>query len=142
MGHSRVFRQHWLVKLVLPGLPWFSFIVLISVAVLYLLRYSHHALWLLVLVVFPFLKLLRLQLEWLGYSLSAVASSNVLTVRSGVLNAQERLIPLTQFATVTYEPPWWTSLFGLDVADAILGPIGGPYVLPSMGVLNFPFQLG
>jgi len=129
----RVFRQHWLIKVALPGLPWFGFIMLISVTVLYLLRYSRHAHWLLVLVVFPLLKLFRLCWEWLGYSVIAVAGWSILTVRSGILNAQECLIPLTEFGTVTYQRPWWASLFGLDVADAIVGAIGGPYVLPSMG---------
>jgi hypothetical protein len=133
MDNGRVFRKHWLANLTLPGLPWFGFIVLISIAVLYLLRYSHHALWLLVLVVFPFLKLSRLYLAWLGYSVSATAGSNVLVQRSGLLNVSESLIPLTQFATVTYERPWWASLLHMDVADAIVGAIGGPYVLPSMG---------
>lgn len=133
MGNSRVFRQNWLIKLALPGLPWFGFIVLISVAVLYLFRYSRHALWLFILAVFPFLKLSRLYLAWLGYSVSATAGSNVLVEHSGLLNVSERLIPLTQFATVTYERPWWASLLHMDVADAIVGAIGGPYVLPSVG---------
>jgi hypothetical protein len=128
-----VFRQHWLVKLVLPGLPWFSFLVLISAAVLYLLRYSHYAPWLFIFVVFPFLKLLRLYLAWLGYSIIAVAGSNVLTVRSGIIKVQEHLIPLTQFATMSYEQSWWASLLRIDVADVTVGAIGGPYVLPSMG---------
>lgn len=133
MANSRVFRQHWLVKLALPGLPWFSLIVLISVTVLYLFHYSRHAPWLFILAVFPFLKLFRLYLSWLGYSVSATAGSNVLVERSGLLNVSERLIPLTQFGTVTYERPWWASLLHMDVADAIVGAIGGPYVLPSMG---------
>jgi len=133
MGNSRVFRQHWLLKLALPGFPWSGLLALISWAVVSLVRYSHYAPWLLILAVFPFLKLLWLYLAWLGYSIIAVAGSRVLTVRSGILNARERLIPLTEFATMTYERPWWASLFGLDVADIILGAIGGPYVLPSMG---------
>ena len=133
MGNGRVFRKHWLVNSTLPGLPWFSLIVLISIAVFYLLCYSRHALWLFILAVFPFLKLSRLYLAWLGYSVSATAGSNVLVEHSGLLNVSERLIPLTQFATVTYERPWWASLLHMDVADAIVGAIGGPYVLPSMG---------
>jgi hypothetical protein len=133
MGNTRVFHQHWLTKLVLPGLPWFSFIVLISVAVLYLFHYSRHAPWLFILTVFSCLKLLRLYLAWLGYSVSATAGSNVLVERSGLLNVSERLIPLTQFATVSYERPWWASLLRIDVADVTVGAIGGPYLLPSMG---------
>jgi len=133
MGNRRVFRQHWLVKLTLPGLPWFSFIALISVAVLYLLRYSHHALWLLVIVVFPFLKLFRLYLKWLGYSISTDAGSDVLVERSGLFTVSERRIPLTQFATVSYHRSWWASLLCIDVADVTVGAIGGPYVLTAMG---------
>jgi len=132
MGNSRVFRQHWLIKLALPGLPWFSLIGLISVAIPYLFLYSPHTLWLFTLAVFPCLKLLRLYLAWLGYSVSATAGSNVLVERSGLLNVSERLIPLTQFATVTYERPWWASLLRIDVANVTVGAIGGPYVLPSM----------
>jgi hypothetical protein len=133
MGNGRVFRKHCLVNLILPGLPWFVFIVLISVAVLYLLRYSHHTLWLFVFAVFPLLKLSRLYLAWLGYSVSATAGSNVLTERSGLLNISERLIPLTQFGPVTFDRPWWASLFGVDVADIIIASMGGPFVLTSMG---------
>lgn len=141
MGNSRVFRQHWLVKLALPGLPWFGFVVLISIAVTYLLHYSHHALWLLVLVMFPFLKLLRLYLEWLGYSISADAGSDVLVEHLGLLTVSERRIPLTQFATVSYQRSWWASLLRIDVADVIVGAIGGPYVLPCMGDFSDLWQV-
>jgi hypothetical protein len=133
MGNTRVFRQHWLTKFVLPGLPWFSLIVLISVAVLYLFHYSRHAPWLFILAAFPVLKLFLLYLAWLGYSVSATAGSNVLVELSGLLNVSERLIPLTQFATVSYERPCWASLLRIDVANVTVGAIGGPYVLPSMG---------
>jgi hypothetical protein len=128
----RVFRQHWLIKLVLPGLPWLVAIALISLAVLYCLPYSCYAPVLFAFAGVPFLKLFRLYLAWLGYSVSATTGSNVLVERSGLLSVSERLIPLTQFATVAYERPWWASLLPIDVGNAIVGAIGGPYVLPSM----------
>ena len=137
----RVFRQHWLIKLALPGFPWLVAIVLISLAVFYSLPYSRYAPGLFALALFPFLKLLRLYLAWLGYSVSATAGSNVLVERSGLLSVSERLIPLTQFATVAYERPWWASILPIDVANAIVGAIGGPYVLPTMGDFSDLWQV-
>ena len=137
----RVFRQHRLIKLALPGFPWLVAIVLISLAVFYSLPYSHYAPGLLAFTLFPFLKLLRLYLAWLGYSVSATAGSNVLVESSGLLSVSERLIPLTQFATVAYERPWWAPLLRIDVANAIVGAIGGPYVLPSMGDFSDLWQV-
>ncbi|MFB0538107.1 MAG: hypothetical protein ACETWR_24355 [Anaerolineae bacterium] len=133
MNNGRVFRKHRLVNLILPGLPWFSLIVLISGAVLYGLPYSDHATWLFILAVFPFLKLFRLYLAWLGYSVSTTAGSNVLAERSGLLNVSERLIPLTEFGPVAFDRHWWASLFGIDVADITIAAMGGPFVLASIG---------
>lgn len=133
MGNCRIFRQHWLVKLVLPGLPWLSLFILISTAVFYLLGYSHHAIWLFIPIMLPLSKLLGLCLDWLSYSVTAVADSNVLTIRSGILNVRERRIPLTEFTTITYKRPCWAILLGVNMGDAIIVTVGGRYLLACIG---------
>jgi hypothetical protein len=129
----RVFRRHWLIKLALPGSPWLMVITLLSFAVLHLLPYSRYAPGLFVLAAFPLIRLFQLYLAWLGYSVSATVGSNVIVERSGFLNVSENLIPLTRFGTVAYERPWWAFLFRIDIGDAIVGAMGGPFTLRSMG---------
>ena len=132
MASRRVFRQHPLIKLALPGSPWLILIALISLAVVYCLPYSRYAPGLFAFATLPLLKLFRRYLAWLGYSVSVTQGSKVLVERSGLLIVSERRIPLTEFATVEGEPSW-VSLLGFDVGDAIVGAMGGEIVLCSMG---------
>jgi hypothetical protein len=119
--------------LVIPGLPWCAVTLLLIGAVLFLLAASPLALGLLVFIAFPTCKLLHLYLDWLAYSIVAVAGSTVLTERSGILTERERLIPLATFSTVEYERPKWASWLGLDFGDIQINAIGGPFVLRTMG---------
>ena len=133
MDNRRVFRQHILVTLVAPGLPWMAVIALLTSAVLFLLPLASLASWLLLLALLPVLKLFRLCLNWWAYSVVAVDGSNALTERSGIVKARQRVIPLTDFSPVMYEQPRWASILGLDMADITIATMDGRKVLPCMG---------
>lgn len=136
MNNQRVFRRHWIVELLIPGIPWFSLSALMFAIVLYLTRFSHYALWLLTLVIISMSKLCQLIWDWLGYSVTAVAGSNVLTVRCGILDVQQYEIRLTELTNVAYKRHWWASLLKLDTADVTILTIGGSFILPTIGDLS------
>jgi hypothetical protein len=129
----RVFRKHWFFRLATPGFPWLVATVLSSLAVLYSLHHVGYVLGFCAVAVLPFLKLLQLIFAWLGYSVSATAGSNVLTERSGFLNVTERLIPMTQIASIEYKKPWWATLLHIDVANVSVGSVDDQYLLSFMG---------
>jgi len=133
MDSRRVFRQHPLIKLALPGLPWLILVALISLAVVYCLPYSRYAPVLFAFALLPLFNLLRLYLGWLDYSVSISNGSKVLVERSGLLGVMERRVPLTEIATVESQRPWWGPLLGIDIGNAIVGALGGNLVLSSMG---------
>jgi hypothetical protein len=129
----RVFRRHKGLALFLPGSLWFALFGLICAAALYLARYSKWALWVLLLAAIPVFKLLQLYLTWLSYSVVFVPRDKVLVERLGLVGVSERRIPLSDFSTFECERPWWARLLGIDVGDATLGVIGGPFTLQHMG---------
>jgi hypothetical protein len=133
MGYRRVFRQHVLPTLLLPGLPWIAAITLLAGGVLFLLLYSPLAIGLLLPALFPVARLLRLYVRWLSYSVVAVAGSNTLTLRSGIVTAREQLIPLTDFSPAMYEQPRWAVALGLDLGSITIATMDGRKVFPRMG---------
>jgi hypothetical protein len=131
-----VFRRHKGLTLFLPGSAWLALLVLVCATAFYLAQYSKWALWLLTLTAIPLFKLLQLYLAWLSYSVVFVPGDQAITECSGLVGAFERRIPLSDFNTIECERPWWARLLHIDVGDATLGVIGGPFALQRMGNLR------
>jgi hypothetical protein len=130
---QKVFRRHKGLALYLPGSPWLALLAGVSAGALYLARRSTYALWLLALGLLPLFKMLQLYLSWQRYSVVATAGKHTLIEYTGLFNKQERRIPLTDFSSIESYRPWWARMLHIDVGDAVLNAMGGPFELRGMG---------
>jgi hypothetical protein len=77
--------------------------------------------------------MLWLYLVWWQYSVVATAGESTLVERAGLANITEQRIPLSDFSGSRKHRAWWARLLRIDVGDAILDGIGGPFELRRMG---------